>query len=149
MILRKDGHADRFQSDFGDINKDRRHTEDSNQHTGMFIPDSRHVDQFVEMPLFGGTGDVELFLQRWSNSEQLFRLKNCNKESVMIVAPPGRLTSASRHRHPGTLRRPPDTAIRRRLNWLPSHRPCGRLDRRTASGGYINVVRVGTEEFGT
>jgi len=52
----------------------------------MFIPDSRHADQFVEMRRFDGTGDLELFLQRfriladyyrWSNSEQLFRLKNC------------------------------------------------------------------------
>jgi len=73
-----------LSADFGDINKDRRHTEDSNQHTGMFIPNRRRVDQFVEMPWFDGTGDLQLFPQRWSNSEQLFWLKN----SIQIVPVP-------------------------------------------------------------
>jgi len=86
MARRKGRQRRSLSADFGYINKDRRHTEDLNQHTVMFIPESRRVDQFVEMPRFDGTSDLELFLKRfstladyyrWFSFEQLFRLKNC------------------------------------------------------------------------
>ena len=61
-----------------------RHTPQRSGHTPSW--DSRRVDQSVEMPKFDGTGEIELFLQRfhtladyfhWNNDEKLFRLKTC------------------------------------------------------------------------
>jgi hypothetical protein len=83
-------HAERrprrsLSADYGDRSKDHRYVDHQNQRTGVTVLDNRRVDQFVVMPRFDGTGDLELFLQRfrtladyygWSNSEQLFRLQN-------------------------------------------------------------------------
>jgi hypothetical protein len=57
---------------------DRRYMNYPSQREDSTNFNSRRVDQFVEMPRFDGTGDLELFLQRfrtladyygWSNSE--------------------------------------------------------------------------------
>jgi hypothetical protein len=74
-----------LSADHADNCNDRRYMNYPSQREDSTNFNSRRVDQFVEMPRFDGTGDLELFLQRfrtlvdyygWSNSEQLFRLKN-------------------------------------------------------------------------
>jgi hypothetical protein len=83
-----------LSADHGDSSKDRRYMGYPSQRTEGTILDKRRVDQFVEMPRFDGTGDLELFLQRfrtlaeyygWTNSEQLFRLKNSIQGDAQYV----------------------------------------------------------------
>jgi hypothetical protein len=83
-----------LSADHGDSSEDRRYMGYPSQRTEGTILDKRRVDQFVEMPRFDGTGDLELFLQRfrtlaeyygWTNSEQLFRLKNSIQGDAQYV----------------------------------------------------------------
>jgi len=80
----------------------------------MFIPDSRRVDQLVVMPRFDGTGDLELFLQRFRTLANYYRiLSNCSGWRTVFkcndcgatraphvgltTSPPGHLTSTARY----------------------------------------------------
>jgi len=54
----------------------------------------RGIDSSIEMPRFDGTGDLDIFLQRfqtladyylWSENEQLFRLKTCIQGDAQYV----------------------------------------------------------------